>query len=397
VGPKAFRRPLTNSERAGLYKLYEDTLESSGYSKALQLMLEGILTNPHFLYLVEVGEPTEGRRKLTSWEVASKLSYAICESPPDSELVTEAGNDRLQTTDAVYAQALRLMGQPCAKNSIRRFFTHWLGVQGLHSITKSPETYPKFLPEVREGMVEEINRYIDEMVWTNRASLKTFVDSPNFWPVASVRPIHGVSGDGKTSKAFPKGRRGVLGLPGVLATHSAFNESNPIKRAKLVLQRFVCEMPPPPGVVVAPPPPSTDLPERERWRQHSESDGCKSCHLLLDPVGFALEGFDGIGAPRTELHGFPIDARGGIPAIGIADGDLEGAAELSTAIANSDKLASCFATYWWRFVMGRLEVRSSSDDDIIRQLGDAFIEHSMLDSMVGAFRSEEFLVRSEDK
>src|SRR5690606_622029 len=83
VGPKAFRRPLTNSERAGLYKLYEDTLESSGYSKALQLMLEGILTNPHFLYLVEVGEPTEGRRKLTSWEVASKLSYAICESPPD--------------------------------------------------------------------------------------------------------------------------------------------------------------------------------------------------------------------------------------------------------------------------------------------------------------------------
>ena len=119
--------------------------------------------------------------------------------------------------------------------------------------------------------------------------------------------------------------------------------------------------------------------------------------MLLDPVGFALEGFDGIGAPRTELHGFPIDARGGIPAIGIADGDLEGAAELSTAIANSDKLASCFATYWWRFVMGRLEVRSSSDDDIIRQLGDAFIEHSMLDSMVGAFRSEEFLVRSEDK
>ncbi len=400
LGPKAFRRPLTSDERASLFELYETTLENSGYSKALQLMLEGILTSPHFLYLVEMGIPVDGaggKRRLTSWEVAARLSYAICESPPDEELATVAADGGLQTADAVYTQALRLMGSPCAKNSIRRFFTHWLGVQGLHSLTKSPEEYPSFAPDVREGMVEEINRYIDEMVWTDRASLSTFVGSPNFWPLSAVSPVHGVTGDGKTSKPFPDGRRGILGLPGVLAAHSAFNESNPVKRAKLVLQRFVCEMPPPPGVVVAPPPPSNDLPERERWRQHSESEGCKSCHLLLDPVGFALEGFDGIGAARTEVHGFPVDARGGIPAIGIADGELEGAAELAKAVAASNKLSSCFATYWWRFVMGRLEVQGSSDDDIIVQLGDAFTQHSMLDSMVGAFRSEEFLLRSEDE
>jgi Protein of unknown function (DUF1592)/Protein of unknown function (DUF1588)/Protein of unknown function (DUF1585) len=359
--------------------------------------MEAVLNSPHFLYLVEVGTPlSEGSktRQLNSWEVAARLSYALCESPPDEALRTAAEADSLRSPDAVFAQASRLAQSECGKRGFSRFFTQWLEVDRLETLTKSPDLKPPLTPELRQGMVDEFDRYVDELLWHEDATLEQFIASDHFWPTPATGSLYGLQLSEQKETPFPDGRLGVLSLPGVLAVHSAFDESNPILRAKFVLQRMLCSLPPPPTFVVKPPPVDPTLTTRERWRQHSAVSGCAECHSIMDPVGFAFENFDAIGQYRTTENGHDIDNSGGIPSIGVADGEVHGAAELASALATSTAAADCFATHWFRYSMSRLEVPNSQDADTIDQLSQQVASQSMVEAMLSVFKTEQFLLVS---
>jgi hypothetical protein len=113
----------------------------------------------------------------------------------------------------------------------------------------------------------------------------------------------------------------------------------------------------------------------------------------MDPPGFALEGFDGIGRHRTQENGAPIDARGGVLSLGLADGSIDGGAALARAIAESDRATTCFARQWLRFALGRLPV--DADDATLEELGRVAAEGSMVDVLLSIATSQTFRHRYE--
>lgn len=400
LAPRAFRRPLADDERARLSTLYETLAPEHGSAEALHTLIEAIFSSPSFLFLIEIGEPVAGRDglfRLGSWELASRLSYAICEEPPDATLRAAAAGGELASSDQIESQARRLFDQPCAKSTVERFFEHWLHLNHLPSLNKSQDEFPEFTESVRDGLIAESKRFLDELVWQEQAPVASLFDADYAWPDARSAFLYGLSSGDGTVKSLPAERAGILTSPAILAVTGTFESTSPVERGVYVLRQILCDSPPPPpsNVDITPPVPDPSLTTRERWAAHSEEPACASCHRLIDPIGFTFEEFDGIGRHRTEENGFPVDASGGIPSLDIEDGALVGAAAVGRALAASEEVKACVATQWLRFSFGRVE--SDADAETIAELARAFDEQSMREALVSVVKTDAFLHRQEDK
>jgi hypothetical protein len=362
--------------------------------------LEAIFSSPHFLFLVEIGDAVPGREglyRLRPWEIASRLSYAICEQPPDAELRAAAENEALATAAQVEAQARRLFAKPCAQVTVERFFEYWLWLNRLPSLNKSAEAYPSFTEAVRAGMVAESKRFLSELVWKQDARIASLFDADYAWPDPDTAAIYGLpSGDGEQTK-MPGERAGILTSAGVLAVTASFDDTSPVRRGVYVLEKILCAgtPPPPSDLEIAPPLPDPDLTTRERWEAHSNDPVCASCHQLIDPIGFTLEEFDAIGQHRTTENGLPVDASGGVPTLGVDNGSIVGGAALAKVLAESTIVKSCVATQWLRFAAGRLE--TEADTETIATVATAFDQSTIRDALVSIVTTDTFLHRIEGK
>ena len=175
-----------------------------------------------------------------------------------------------------------------------------------------------------------------------------------------------------------------------------FDGTSPVQRGVFVLDRLLCdELPPPPVELnVAPPIPDPGLTTRERWAAHSDDPQCAECHQYIDPVGFAFEGFDGIGRFRTFENGQPIDTTSGIPSIGISDGELAGLLDLTTALSTSPAVRRCFAKHWLRSSLGR-RVDESVDIESVELMADRLAADSLKEGLVEWVLTPAFLHRYE--
>ncbi|MBL4688319.1 MAG: DUF1592 domain-containing protein [Nannocystaceae bacterium] len=396
--PRAFRRPLTNDEQRRLLGLFTSG-NDSGFQSGLRMLLQGILANPSFLYLVEVGQEVEGEAgafALTSWELASRISYALCEEPPDQQLWDAAQADTLTDVDVLQDHARRLLDKPCGRAAVRRFYEQWLDLDKLPDLNRSPDAFPEFDDDVRAGLVAESARFIDEMIWNEDATFDTFFSTDLAWPDPRTAFLYGLSGVTEPQRVSLGDERGggVLTTAGVLAATGGFSGTSPVKRGVFVLEHLLCEhLPPPPeDVDTSEPLPDPDLTTRERWAQHSDNPACAACHTLIDPPGFALENFDGLGRHRTEENGEPIDASGGAPGL---DPELSivGGAQLARALAGSPKATECFARQWLRFSLGRLEF--DQDNSTVADLSEAAMTDSMREVFVAIIGSRAFRHRFE--
>jgi hypothetical protein len=157
-----------------------------------------------------------------------------------------------------------------------------------------------------------------------------------------------------------------------MATHARPDGSSPIHRGKLVRERVLCQplAPPPPGVAVEPPPVDPTLSVRERYASHSQREPCLSCHRLIDPIGLALEHYDGIGRYRETEGTHAIDANGEIVQSRSTNASFDGAVELAALLAGSDEVRDCFALQWFRFTYGARE--SAETACMLEELQDGF-------------------------
>jgi hypothetical protein len=389
---------LTSKEQSTLETLYTKVSASDGAVGGLRTLMQAILTSPHFLHLVEVGEAVAGEPglyKLSSQEMASRLSYAICEEPPDAELRRAASDDKLKTSKQIGSHATRLFAKACAEKTVLRFFEHWLWLNRLPTLNKSPDAFPQYTSEVREGMRSEAKRFLREMVW-GKSDLQTLLSANYGWPDPRSAFIYGkrnIATDKKTK--LPGERAGVLTLPGVLAVTSTFDSTSPVKRGIFVLDQLLCDKPPspPPEFDITPPLPDPEATTRERWAFHTGPNACATCHLSIDPIGFAFEEFDSIGQHRRSENGHPIDAKGGIPSIGVADRSLSGAAPLSRVLADAPEVANCLAKQWLRFSLGRLE--TPDDTATLDKQTRAFQAKSLREALLSMLTSEAFAHRRE--
>lgn len=366
TGARLLRRPLATTEVTRWLAVYqagaaEPPTGETAHQSGLATMIAGLLQSPSFLYRTELGalDAATGRFVLDPYEVASELSYLLWAAPPDDELWQAAGDGSLADVAAIAAQAARLLASPRARGSLDRFAAQWLTVDELAIAPKDPGVYPELTLDLRAAMAEELGRVVaahtvgGSTLAELLTSPQTFVDAPlaSFYGVAPPATPD-ASGFGEVA-----GRGGLLTLGAVLTAHGRPNASSPISRGKLVREQLLCQVlpTPPSGVVAQPPALDPSLTTRERYRQHSDEPACASCHRLVDPIGFGLEHFDGVGRYRGTENGLAIDESGEVLATPATNGTFTGAAALASLLAGSSDVQACFSLQWLRWAYGITE------------------------------------------
>jgi hypothetical protein len=314
---RAFRRPLTQAEEGEIRRLYARLRqEEIPHDEAIRLSLARILVAPAFLYKLETPGPGTAATPVSGVELASRLSYFLWSSPPDAELLEAGESGRLADPDVLVAQTRRMLRDPRIRRLAAEFGTQWLHVHGFAAHDeKSPEAFPTFAA-VRGGMEEETILFVADCFASDLPVTALFDADHTFVDETLARHyrIPDVSGTAwrRVDGVRKHGRGGILGLAAVLATQSGASRTSPILRGNWLSETILGErLPKPPkDVPVLAETPPAGLTERQLVALHSSADACATCHRRIDPLGFALEAYDGIGRLRTaDAAGQPIDTR----------------------------------------------------------------------------------------
>ncbi len=361
-GKKAFRRPLTAAESAAFYGVYVAGKEGATHAAGLKAVIQMALQSPQFLYRVEVGVQVPGKTvwRPTSIEMATRLSYLIWGSTPDARLLDVAAQNQLDTPEQVKAQA-ELMLQDARAHDVLRYFTNTLyGIGGLDGLERNAAMFPTFNAGLGPLFRQETERFIDDVVWNGAGDFATLFNASYSFvngPLATFYGLPGVSGDAfQRVERDPARRLGLLSHASVLTSTTPGSRNNPVVRGKFIFEEILCgHVPSPPvGLNVKEPPADPTRTTRERFTAHREMEPCKSCHVMLDPIGFGLENFDGVGLWRDTENSKPVDASGELPQSVDIAGAFVGPAELAKKIAGSQDAQRCFADKWLSFAYGRV-------------------------------------------
>jgi hypothetical protein len=381
-GKRTYRRPLTDEEVIEHLAVFREgtMLGEEGYSPStgIEMVVQVMLQSPHFLYRVEFGmaEPEAGDVvALTSYEIASRLSYLLWNTMPDLALFEAADADLLRTPEQIEQQARRMLQTPRAREAVKNFHRQWLHLDDIEpqisAIGKNLEIYPDYYDGLPMLWRTETESFIDYAVFEEDANVTELFTAPYTMMNSELADFYGATGPAGIEftrvDLDPSRYAGFLTHAGLLALLAKPDRSSPIHRGKFVREFLFCQ---PPDVV--PEAPSVDETQttREQFSQHSEDPLCEGCHKLMDPIGFGFEHFDGIGRYReTEWAGLEIDARGELNQTDV-DGPYDGVVELAERLASSDQVKTCVATQWFRFAYGRSE--TEADDCSMQDVQAAF-------------------------
>ncbi len=329
---KAFRRPATTDELARYVK-YVTTVCEDGtqWEVAMQTALQAVLCSPKFLFRVELDDrPTSPEaRAIDEFHLASRLSYFLWCSMPDDELLDLA--EKQQLTSNLSAQIDRMLADSRSKSLVDNFAMQWLQLQRLRTAAPDPKMFPSFTPQLREAMMTETKMFVESIIREDRSILE-LIDADFTYLNSTLARHYGLSdllssgnggrrgrsrdGNEPFEKVSLKDRKrgGLLTQASMLTVTSNPTRTSPVKRGRWVLEQILGEPPPPP------PPDVPELPNddkaaatgslRQRLEIHRQNPSCANCHAKMDPIGFALENFDAIGAFRTKDGEFDVDASG---------------------------------------------------------------------------------------
>lgn len=375
VGRRAFRRSLTAEERTRFVGIYQAGVSKLGAGNiGMKYAVMALLTSPHFLYRVELGQPTPGgpsARSLTDVEAASKLAYFLWNAPPDKELLDLAEAGGLKQPGALAAQAARLLAAGSISQGMDALFDDYINLTDLAGVEKLPSRFPGFTPSLLSAMRQETIMTLSQAALGTGDfrsvynSTKTFVNGE----LAQHYGITGVTGDQFVQADLPaaSGRRGLLGHASILSLYAHASVSSPTLRGKFIRQILMCQAipAPPPDVDTTLPDESEAKTARERLTIHNTVPSCAGCHKLMDPIGLGLENFDAIGAYRAQDNGENIDASGDLDGV-----SFTGSAGLADALAQSPAVPACLARNVFRYAWGRLETQA--DEAFITELTSGF-------------------------
>jgi hypothetical protein len=378
-GQRAWRRPLLAAEVDALDAVYTKGRLDFDVPTSVQMVLQVILMSPNFLYRVEHGVASVAAGAtvvpLTSWELASRLSYFLTGSMPDDALFTAAAADALRTPEQVSAQARRLLGVTggAATERIAQFFTEWLHLVNLASLQKDMTAFPTFTPTLGAAMLLETQSFVIRTVFAGPGDLGTLLTAPYTYVPAEVAPLYGTATPAADGKLMldPKQRAGLLTQPALLATFAKADSTDPVHRGKFVFEDILCGSvpPPPPNVNITPPVITPNTTARQRFAEHDASAACSACHAFMDPIGLAFENYDALGRWRDTEGGQPIDASGMLKGTDV-DGPFVGVVELAQKLASSPQVSACAVRELFRFGFGRFE--TSEDKATLDQLTMGF-------------------------
>ena len=347
---RAYRRPFTPAERADLLAYYHQdrTQNQESREEAVRNAITSVLMEPDFLYRLDMNPPVTAAvtkshavvlktaaavpaEPLSSYALASRLSYFLWASMPDEELLRHAASNDLQKPAVLLAQTRRMIKDARVRGLATEFTGNWLAFR-LFETNNSVDRarFPQFNNDLREAMFQEPIRYVEDTIQNNRPVFDLLYGDYTFVnPIlAKHYGIPGVEGDPnhwvRIDDAHQYGRGGILPMSVFMTLYSPGLRTSPVKRGNWVVQKVLgIRVPPPPPVVPELPSDESksDLPVRDMLARHRAIPFCAACHQRFDSFGLAYEGYGPIGDVRTkDLAGRPVDTAvtypGGVNGVG---------------------------------------------------------------------------------
>lgn len=375
---RAWRRPVADAEIDTLHTLAKTIAgQLNDGAQGIKYMLAAVLQSPHFLFRVDIGETgPEDTYRYSSWEMASRLSFLLLDAPPDEPLRTAAANDELTDPENVRVHAARLLEDPRARTTLVRFFRDFMNLAKLDSLDKLPEKFPQITATLGPSMRVQMERMFEENVFERQGDFRDlFITRDTYMneDLARVYGIDGITGLEWAPVTLPDdGRRsGILSTPGFLALNAHKSQTSPTHRGRFIRVNLFCQdiPPPPPGINTTLPEPDPTKPTtlRERLDEHRTNPQCSGCHDRMDPIGFAFESYDAIGAYReVDETGLAIDTKSSV------DGnDITGAADMAALVASLPNVGACIARRFYEHAGAHLA--GNSDEAAVEILVDDFV------------------------
>jgi hypothetical protein len=372
VGRLLFRRPLPDKELGQYLALTNASAEKLGsFYKGLESGIASLLVSPSFLFLKEVAEPdpeASGKLRLNAYSKASRLSFFLWDSAPDDMLLTAAETGELESEKGLAKQVDRMIASPRLKDGVRGFFDDFLQFSLFDALAKDSTIYPKFSQAVAADAREQTLRTISEILITDNADYRDLFTTRRTYLSRTLGMVYQipVPVDGPSEwmpYEFPANdpRVGLLTELSFTAMYALPGRSSATLRGKAVREVFLCQ-------IVPPAPVNVDFSRfenandpilktaRERLTAHRSDPACAGCHSFMDPMGLALENFDGLGTFRQTENGAAIDASGDLDGVKFTD-----ATGLGQAMHDSPKPANCFVSKIFAYGTGHMPTKGEAE------------------------------------
>jgi hypothetical protein len=319
ISSRAFRAPQRPEDLADILRFYDRGQQEGGFEAGIQQALSRVLIDPRFLFRFEAepGSAAPGMAfGISDLELASRLSFFLWSSIPDAQLMDLAVKKKLHEPDVLAAQVRRMLADRRAYALVENFAGQWLHLRELATVTPEVDGFDENL---REGFIEETRQLVDWVRTQDRPITELLTADYTFLNerLATHYGIPGVHGSHFRKVQLPAGshRRGLLGQGSILTITSTASRTSPVIRGSWILENLLAApVPaPPPGVETNIDGDGTQVittSVRQRLENHRKNPSCAACHNVMDPVGFALENFNAIGAWRDRDGDSTIDASG---------------------------------------------------------------------------------------
>jgi cytochrome c551/c552 len=336
----AYRRPAANADVAPLMGFFERARRTGSFEAGIEKAIEAMLVSPKFLFRLErdpAGTEPGAAHAISDLELASRLSFFLWSSIPDDSLLKLAEQNKLRDPAVLDGQVRRMLEDRRSRALVENFAGQWLYLRNIPLAKPDPDVFSAFDQSLRLSMLEETQLFFEEILRRNQSVMElleahfTFLNER----LAKHYGIAGVYGSQFRKVALADGKRGgLLGQASILTVTSYPNRTSVVQRGKWILENLLGTPPPPPPPdvpVLDPHGKDGKMTLRQAMEAHRANPGCAACHARMDPIGFALENYDGIGQWRNkDESGAAIDASGKLP-----DGSaFDGPAGLRKLLAN---------------------------------------------------------------
>ena len=303
---RAFRRPLNEKERQEFVDQHFD--QASSLEQGAKRLVLFTLTAPRFLYpgYRDGQEPDQ-------WDIAARLALALWDSLPDRRLRGHAQKGRLKTPEQVSKVAGEMVYDWRSRAKLQGFFHHWLELERAAELSKDSKVYPEFNQAVLADLRTSLNLFLNEAVWGQGANYRELLLADYLFLNKRLGKLYGhnhIQGGFQKVKLDPGRRSGIVTHPFLLSSLAYHNNTSPIHRGVFLTRNIV-------GMTLKSPPMANEFKEgkfkpnltmREKVTEMTRAKACMGCHVTINPLGFSLENYDGIGRWRTKDQNKPVNS-----------------------------------------------------------------------------------------
>ena len=358
TGRRLFRRAVADAERDQYLGLYDSVKAKADFPTAIKWTLVAMIQSPSAIYRSELGTADGDGYKLTQHELASELAYTFSGTTPTVALLDKADRGELSSPDVLLTEAKALIATPRGQEVVRQLFKSWFRYERAATVTR-PDVANYF--NVRNSLVEETKRFIDQVVLTDRGGLNQLLTANYTFLDATLVQHYGY---GTASGGFARATRppdwgiGVLAQGSILAANAQAQSSSPTQRGLLVFEKLLCNVRPEPPKIIPPLPPIMpgQKTTRDRYESQHAVGSCAFCHKQFDPIGFTFEHFDEVGRYRKDEKGLAInDAGRALTPTDEVSIEAAGQVDLAQKLASREDVRSCAADMMAAYAYGLSE------------------------------------------